>query len=194
MGRVLVEAPESEPVSLDEAKNHSRVDSDLTADDSLIEDTLIPSAREYLERQTRRQLVTATWKLYLDNFPEWEIELPLPPLQSVDEVKYVDLDGVMQTLDEDAYEVDVSSCPGRLAPAYGEVWPASREKMGAVEITFTAGYGEPADVPASLRRAILELVAHAYRNREAVDPESLKPVPLAVESTIRTFKVYRPCA
>src|SRR4051812_21902860 len=104
-------APVAEPVLLAEAKQHLRVDG--AYDDALI-NRLIGSAREYAERETRRQLLTSTYKLTLDYFPgrcwtltnealprekAWEygryfhdraILLPRPPLQSVTSIVYTD--------------------------------------------------------------------------------------------------------
>ena len=59
MPSVLVTAPTEEPVSLAEAKLHLRVD--YTNDDVLI-GALITAARQHAENDTRRALVTQTWR------------------------------------------------------------------------------------------------------------------------------------
>ncbi len=56
----LVTPPAEEPVSLEEAKLHLRVDFD--EDDALIL-ALISAARQAAETITGRQLITARWKL-----------------------------------------------------------------------------------------------------------------------------------
>ena len=66
MPSVLVTAPAAEPLTLAEAKLHLRVDD--TADDALI-GALITAARQHAEHDTRRALVTQTWKLALDASP-----------------------------------------------------------------------------------------------------------------------------
>ena len=66
MPSILVTAPTEEPVSLAEAKLHLRVDDN--ADDALIA-ALITAARQHAENDTRRALVTQTWRLALDQFP-----------------------------------------------------------------------------------------------------------------------------
>jgi hypothetical protein len=58
----------SEPLSLQEAKDHLRVDD--TASDTLIT-SLIKAARQTIEEWTSRQLLTATWVMALDCFP-WQ--------------------------------------------------------------------------------------------------------------------------
>ncbi len=177
------EAPESEPLALGEAKRHTAIDH--KADDAILRN-LIKAAREQVEAETHRQLVTATWQLTLDHFPRYHtatirrerdrcechagntIYLERPPIQQVTSIKYIDTAGVQQTLATSEYQVDAISEPGRIKPAFGKVWPATRFQMNAVTVEFTAGYGAGADVPEAAREAMLLLVGHWYLNREAV--------------------------
>lgn len=62
----LITPPAGEPVSLQEAKAHLRVDFD--DDDGLIQ-ALIAAARQAAETITNRQLMSARWKLVMDSFP-----------------------------------------------------------------------------------------------------------------------------
>lgn len=112
------------------------------------------------------------------------IRLPKSPVQNVTAVTYIDDAGVTQTLAASKYLVDVTGEPARIAPAYGEIWPVTRQQMGAVNITFVAGYGASDNVPASLKAAIKLLVAHWHENREAIIPGSVSEMPLAVESLL----------
>lgn len=66
MPSILVTGPSEEPVSLAEAKLHLRVDDN--ADDALIS-ALIVAARQHAENDTRRALVTQTWRQVWDQFP-----------------------------------------------------------------------------------------------------------------------------
>lgn len=59
-------APAVEPVSVADAKQHARID--IHEDDGYVAG-LIAAARRLVERQQRRQLITATWQLQLDRFP-----------------------------------------------------------------------------------------------------------------------------
>lgn len=171
MALTLVTKPTEEPVTLDEAKAHLRVES--TAEDALIQ-ALIAAAREYAESVTGRQLVTATWDLKLDAFPAdgAAIELPKAPLRSITSVTYVDTAGATQTWASGKYVVDAPSgpeaLPGRLAPAYGESYPATRDTLNAVTIRFEAGYGTAADVPQAIKQAMLLHIGHLYENRQSV--------------------------
>ncbi len=165
MPSVLVTAPAAEPLSLAEAKLHLRVDDN--ADDALI-GALITAARQHAEHDTRRALVTQTWKLALDAFPEAEVTLDHAPVSAVVSVVYTDTDGASQTLQASAYQLDAITEPCRLVPAYGSSWPATRAQLNAVSITYTCGYGAPEAVPESIKRWMLLRIGALYENREEV--------------------------
>lgn len=154
----VVTAPALEPVSRAEAKAHLRVEHD--AEDAYIE-SLITSAREYVESRCSRALVTQTLRLHLDAFPS-VIRVPRIPLQSVSEVRYLDTAGDEQVLDPSAYRVDVAGLVPRITPAYGQSWPATLPVTHAVTVTFVAGYGDPEDVPRSLVQAMLLIIGTYY--------------------------------
>jgi uncharacterized phiE125 gp8 family phage protein len=166
-GLVLVTPPAEEPVSLDEMKQHLRVD--IMEDDLLIE-SLITTAREYVEMFTRRQLVTAEWGLTLDEWPAC-IRPPRPPLMGVMTLAYTDSAGQPQTLDPARYQVDMSREPGRILPAHGTSWPAVQPGPGAVQLLYQAGYGAAVDVPHTFKAAIKLVVGDLYEHREARDEE-----------------------
>ena len=48
------------------------------------------------------------------------------PLSSVTSIAYLDADGDSQTLSASKYIVDAANIPGRIKPAFGEVWPTTR--------------------------------------------------------------------
>lgn len=81
----LKTAPTVEPVTLEEAKLHLRVDS---GDDNTLITALILTARQLAERETKRAFVTQTWQMYLDQASA-VIEIPKPPLQSVESIKTI---------------------------------------------------------------------------------------------------------
>lgn len=164
MGLYLVTAPTVEPVTVDEIKVHCRIDSD---DEDVAIAQMIVAARKFAETKLNRQLCTATWRLYMDSFPCWQIDVPLPPLVSVTTLTYTDAVGTTTTLTENTHFIkDIYSEPGRITPAYGLTWPSARCVMNSVALTFVAGYGDPDDVPESIRYGIKLLVAEMYDKRE----------------------------
>lgn len=69
------------------------------------------------------------------------IRPPRSPLQGVSAIQYQALDGTPTTLDPTLYTIDVASQPGRIVPAYGQIWPIARQGPGSVTVTYVAGYG-----------------------------------------------------
>jgi len=127
----------------------------------------------------------------IDCFPWRRIELPMPPLQSVTSLKYIDDAGVEQTMPTADYVVDAQHMIGRIRPAHGTQWPSTLDDEGAVRITFVAGYGAAGAVPQPIKQAILLLVGHWWINREAVG-EAGGPHALAVEALTQPFRVHAP--
>jgi uncharacterized phiE125 gp8 family phage protein len=204
MGLVLFSGPPTEPLALQEVKDHLRVTE--TADDGLIT-TLITAARQHVDGKDGwlgRALITQTWDMKIDRFPAWcdssldawrravAIRVPLPPLQSVTSVKYLDTAGAEQTLDPSKYVVHVSEEPGLIAPAFGQTWPTTRDQLEAVTVRFVAGYGASADaVPATLKLGLKALVAHFYENPEPVISGTIsEKLPMHVDALLAPYRVW----
>ncbi len=159
--------PAKEPLTLDQAKTHLRVELDETDEDDLI-DADIAAVRASAETFMRRQLITATWELYLDVFPR-EIQIPRPPLQGVNSIKYIDTDGNLQTLDTAVYTVDMKSMVGRVVLAYDQSWPETRAQIQAVTVNYDAGYGDDeADVSPDIIAGLKLGIGHLFEHREDV--------------------------
>ena len=159
----LVTPPAEEPVSLVDAKLHLRVDFD--EDDTLIA-SLISAARQAAETLTGRQFVNARWKLVLDGFPPCAIALAKCPVQSVVAINYLDMNSSVQTMPASTYTVESACEPARITPVFGQVWPPSLPQIGAVSVTFDAGYGAASDVPEGIKSWIKLRVGSLYTHRE----------------------------
>lgn len=157
----------TEPVSIQEAKEHCHVDGDA---ENMLLSRLISGARAEVENICGRQLLTATWVHRLDAFPgTGTILLPVSPVQSITTVEYTDIAGSSQTVDGTVYDSDLNSSIPRIFLKYGQSWPSAQSITNAVVVTFKTGYGDDiADVPDCARNAILMLVGTSYRNRETV--------------------------
>lgn len=179
-----ISAPSIEPVTLAEAKNHLKVDSDLTADDALI-NMLITAARTYAETYTGRSLISQQWRLVLDSFPGpslvgipmgvpyslpgHAIVLERSPIISLDSIQYTAMDGSNQTMSASQYVADLTGPAPRITPVFGAIWPIALPQIGSVRVNYTAGYGAAAaNVPEGIRQWILMRLSTLYANREEV--------------------------
>lgn len=185
MTRKLILEPEGEPVSLEEAKAHLRLETE--EEDGLLL-RLIEAARREVEASARRLMLRQVWRLYLDAWPRGgTVMLPFAPLKSVLSVTVFDADGEAHDVPATDYLVDLAGAPGRLK-LRRTIKPG--RAMNGIEIDVDAGYGEPEDVPAPLRHAVLMLAAHWFENREAVTAQpSLAAMPLGLERAIAPYRV-----
>lgn len=192
MSTNLVTAPTIEPMTLQEAKDHLRVDH--ADDDSYIE-PLIKAVREAAETFTGRGFITQTWDLFIHCFPRpgTLLEIPMPPLQSITSIKYIDTDGNQQTLASSVYTVDANAEMGTVTLAYNQTWPTIRAIPNAVEIRFIAGYGSNAeDMPEGIRHGMKMLLGHLYERRETtIVGVPITAVPQAYEWLLNPYTVTR---
>lgn len=144
--------PTFEPLDPRETADHLRAGDDASIV-QLISDYL-QVAREWVENDVRVSLGQRTVTLYLDEFPDWDVEIRLPPLQSVASVVYLDDAGSSTTLSGSLYRVDATSRPGRITPAYGQTWPCTYQVTKAITITATVGYTDATLVPACAKQAM----------------------------------------
>lgn len=199
MGLALVTAAAGEPVDVELAKLHLRVDID--EDDELIVGC-IAAARSYVETVCGRSLVSQTWDYTIDRQWPWslnldtmcheqQIDLPVAPLVSVTSITYVDAAGATQTLASNQYVVDGSNVIGRIYPAYSVTWPSVRDQNRAITVRFVAGYGTAASIPEGIKQALLLLIGHFYAQRQpAVIGEVANEVTLAVSALVAPHRVY----
>lgn len=183
---VLISAPATFPVLLDDAKAHLRVDHE--DDDDLIEG-LIAAATEHLDGYTGvlgRALVTQTWRQDFCGFSA-RMGLPLRPVSSIASVTYFDGDNATQALGSTVYGLFADAAGAYVALTPDQAWPSTRSRRDAVSVTYVAGVADTA-VPAPIKQAILLMVGHWYANREAVSEGSMAEVPMAVDALLRPYR------
>ncbi len=196
MTYVVQTKPSAEPLSLADAKAHLRVTWD---DEDTLISALTVAAREYAETYTRRKFITQKWRLYLDYFPTTgtltglapnvvpfiaqgvapelafrqlsygTIHVEDSPIQSIDAIHYLDLNGVETLLDPSQYIDDLSPIHRRITPSYGTSWPAARPQMNAIWVDYTVGYGaDGSAVPSGILAAMKMHVGSLYAFRESI--------------------------
>ncbi len=188
MPSILLTAPAGEPISLAGMKTFLRVEH---PDDDDVIAALIAGARIHVEAQTRRALITQSWRLTRDVWPSGG-RLPLlpAPLRSLTTVRVFGADGAAQTIDPDVFGMDRVGAPAILTFERSAL-PAPGSVAGGIEIEIEAGYGDaPEDVPEPLRQAIRRLVAHWYENRALIAASGeVASVPASVAALIAPFRV-----
>lgn len=191
MTSYLLAGPESEPLSLDDAKAFLRIGD--STEDGLIA-TLITAARIHLEGITGRAMLAQSWRLVLDAWPTGGvIELPVGPFISLTAITAYDVDGIATDITLAGIEPDAGRARARLfLPANLDRGPLLRDRQG-VEIDYVAGFGTAAgDVPADLIQALKILVAHWFENRDAVIiAGSGTVVPVGFDGLVANYRQVR---
>lgn len=183
--------PAVTPVSLDEAKDHLRVDH--SDEDQLIE-RLIGVATSYLDGYTGilgRALITQSWRTDFGYFNQWRI--PVGDFLAMTSVSYYDTLNTFQTLATSVYQVLTDAAGPYLTLKADQSWPSHYIRDDAVRLTWTAGYGPAAsDVPTAIRHGILMMVGDFYRNRESnIIGASIAELPIAARHLIEPFRVRK---
>lgn len=177
----LVTGAASNVVTIEEAQNHLRVDSD---DDIGYIEHLIYAAEKHLNDVCGRRYVGETYDLYLDSFVD-KIYFPIGPVASITSVKYQDGDDAEQTLTvDDDYYADIISDPSYIRAV--NTWPGVYDKPNAVVIRFVTGVTSPELIPLEFRQAVLLLIGEMYAKRE----DYIKRFPTAVQRLVSNLRRF----
>jgi len=204
MKYVLDTAPTAEPVTLSEAKAHLRLEHDAEDADII---GLISAARQAIEQETDRSLMTQSWSLWLDRWPPserrepwWDgvregsitefaggaslVRLRKQPIQSIDAVTVFDSDD-----NGEAFAGVRLTADGRLATQANTLPPIPTRGTDGIRIQFTAGY---TDVPADLKHAVKLLVANWWVQREPILTGTIRAsMPRSLDSILARYKDAR---
>jgi len=159
--------PDDEPLEPNEVINHLELNNAQAEKAWSRIRMLIAVAREEVEGEINRALLTQTWEARLNKL-SCPIVLPVQNVQSVASVVYLDADGVEQTLASDQYKL--TGWDNReLIPAYNVTWPAVRGDADCVTIRWVAGYGDDgADVPKKIKQWMLNRIGTLFEHREQI--------------------------
>jgi uncharacterized phiE125 gp8 family phage protein len=170
MGLKLITAPTQDPVAIamPEFKEYNRgIDGD-DFDNAVA--MLIKAAREAAQNYQNRAFFTQTWELSFDSFPHMPLEIPLPPLQNIVSIKYIDANGVETAMDINDFVVDKRSEPGRITFKSGKQWPSVQlQPIDSVVIQFTAGHSDISKVPNTVKLAYMVFITHRLDNPGSED-------------------------
>lgn len=187
---IRITPPAASPVSIDEARAHCRVDSD---DDDAVISALIDTAVSHLDGWSGvlgRCLIDQDWRVSLRDWPVCRvIRLPFPDVSAAT-VKYFDAANAEQTVAADVVTLLEDERGAFVRFSDGFSFPSVYDdRDDGVRVEFTAGYGAAAaDVPQSIKTAILLMVAHWYNNREASAESQSSEIPFGVSALIAPFR------
>ena len=158
-----------EPITAAEARAFLYLDS--TDQDALVT-TLIKVARQKVEADTGRALITQTWTMGMDSAPSGgaAILLPIAPAATVTGITQYSTADVGTTVATSVYRLDTASVPARIVLKDGQSWPTGLRPENALSIVFTAGYGAQGVnvTDTALLLAMRMLIADWYENRGSV--------------------------
>jgi uncharacterized phiE125 gp8 family phage protein len=195
--RKRITAP-AEFVTMAEARGQVRVTHSL--EDAEIA-RYLATAIEYCEAVTGLYTTSGSVRLTCNGFPSQShkdepngggdepLSLMCAPVSSIESVQYRETPGgSLLTLDAARWRLESTSEPAILVPV--DAWPTMQATPGGVVITMTAGHTSAAAVPATMKSAVLALLAHMYENREvAVMGANIQTVPKHFDALMATLKV-----
>ncbi|MCA3254935.1 MAG: phage head-tail connector protein [Alphaproteobacteria bacterium] len=191
----LTPAIAASPLAIDlaAAKSWVKLEADETEhDDDLT--ALIRAAQSVVEHATNVLLMRREVTFRADAFPKARsIELLRGPVHEITAVKYLDSAGDEQTLDSDLYRA-VTGMRGFIELLPGASWPTTATSAIAVSIEAKVGFEDAAKVAEeapSLATGMKLLIAHWWRNREAVNIGNIvSELPLGFQELVSADKLW----
>ena len=186
------------PVTVAEAVTHLRLGS-VTTEESAELQVMIDTAYEWAESFCNRSFVAGTKTKTFDDFPpirtarkQQGLALCGGVVSGITSVTYYDSDFVQQTLAADQYRLVVGSGRSQIYPAMGGDWPTDvASEAGHISVAYSVG--DDANVPSSVKSAILLILGSLYENREqgVIDTAGLATVkaPVAAEHLLFPYKL-----
>jgi uncharacterized phiE125 gp8 family phage protein len=207
-GLKVTTEPTIEPISIEEAKEHLRLDDDI---DDIPVLTFIKAARLWAEQYTGRAFITRTVQQYLDSTasvldPLFEgmrtgvetraysnyIELAASPAISVTSINYYNDSDTQSTWATSNYYVDTVNDIGRVYLRDGGTFPTDLRAANGLEINYTAGYGtNRSDIPSDIRLAMLQYMTFAYEHRGEQEGSSPPMLPKILNTLLSKYKIMR---
>lgn len=194
----IVQQPIAELVTLEEARNHLNLfaeGSPLSHPDDAMISAFLSTAREYIEQFTGQTFAQAEFE-YRAVPTSAGIVLPVPPVNSIVSVSYLDEDDLLQTVDASVYRLnddDINTPVVELKS--GQSWPLA---TAVHRVRFSAGYSLAGEsplfnvLPFAVKAAMLLLLGHYYENREAtLAGAPITTIPLGVESLLRPYRIRK---
>lgn len=160
-------------------------------DDPVIQDC-IAEACAVCETYTGRALANNSYQLYVNGL-DCPIRLPFAaPLIEVESVEYLDPAGAWQALDPATYVALAHLQPAMIDRAVPYVGlPPRKVVAGNIRISYKAGPTDELPVPDDILRAMKQIMADMFENREDTTPLSLRNVPRSARWLMNQYRLYK---
>ena len=160
-----------------------------TADDTLI-DNLIKAATESCQIYTNQYFLNTVVEQYSDKWSE-VYTLYKSPVSAITHIKYYDTNDSEETLDDSNYILDDVSKPARIGLAVDATLPSLSDRINAVHVKYTVGYGTAStDVPDGIKQAVLLTLGNWYENRQTViTGRTATELPLSSQYLLDQYKI-----
>lgn len=177
-----------EPINLREAEVFLKIDENIET--SLVS-SLITAARKKIENYTNRVLITQTWEMILDKWPDEPLlYIDFPPLQSITHIKYYNTNNILTTWDSTNYYLNQYAEPAFIVPV--DVFPATYDRPEAITIRFVCGYQGKDKVPEPICQALRLMVGHFYENRElTIKGTQVSEMPYGIEFLLNDYRIMQ---
>lgn len=168
-----------------EAKLWCKIDSDITADDSLVDD-LILAAVDYFEQKSGRILGATTKTLYLQQWPANRvILLDRGPVSSITSVTCRTTSGT-STVSSSDYVTSIGQEITMPLIQFKDTvtLPQPDGYVNAITVTFVC---ETTSIPAVVKTALMTLINHWYDNRASNSRDIGEEVGPAIDRACRLY-------
>lgn len=180
-------APTVAPLSLVQVKRHLALPTSDNAHDELLND-LIEFARDQWEDDTDYTVMASTYTQTYECFPMSPVALLRRPASAVSHIKYYDESGTLQTWASSNYRLNAGGAMPAIAYDEDHTLPTIDDRAEAVVVTYTAGVATAALVPATIRQALLLLIAHAFEHRGIMHQGQFTETPRAYQSIVNSHR------
>lgn len=185
----LITAPESEPITVADAKAHCGVIGTTQFDTQF--ESWIKAARQKVELDSERCLMPQEWELTLDRFPcptpagTGNLSIPdfnpriielrrVPVIEITGFDRFDDTESESVEVDDADYILNIAAEPGILTPLPNVSWPPMIPRQRGIVITWNAGYEDDDLIPETALQAMRLLIGHWWRTRESAGERPAK--------------------
>lgn len=163
----LITPPATDPISSTQLSQFLRLNEQEALDQAEVLSMIPKAVTGRCQRETGLQLLTATYDLFVTRLEE-RIVLPLPPLQTVVEVSYLDANAARVPV---PFTFSADDVLGLVYINYADLPDTSLyhpQFERAAVIRFTCGYSNADQIPTELTSGMLQHAATLYAHREEV--------------------------